>query len=75
MVELNRRRVIAGIGLAAGTAAVAPLLGASAGAAAEAGDPDALLKAGRFDEAARGYEETLGKDPDNAHARARPRAF
>jgi hypothetical protein len=58
MVELNRRRVIAGIGLAAGSAAVAPLLSAPAGAAAEGTDPDALFKAGRFDEAARGYEET-----------------
>ncbi|WP_433177522.1 tetratricopeptide repeat protein [Actinoallomurus sp. CA-150999] len=67
MVELDRRRVIAGIGLAAGAAAVAPLLSASADAAAET-DPDALLKAGRFDEAARGYEAILRKDPNNAHA-------
>jgi hypothetical protein len=41
MVEFNRRRVIAGIGLAAGSAAVAPLLGASAGAAAQGTDPAA----------------------------------
>jgi hypothetical protein len=68
MVELDRRRGIAGIGLAAGSAAVAPLLHASVGAAAEGTDPDALLKAGRFDEAARGYEEILQKDPNNAHA-------
>jgi Aspartyl protease/Tetratricopeptide repeat len=68
MVELNRRSVIAGIGLAAGTAAVAPLLNAPASAAAEGTDPDALLKAGRFDEAARGYEEILRQDPNNAHA-------
>ncbi|GLY85827.1 hypothetical protein Airi02_037560 [Actinoallomurus iriomotensis] len=74
MVELNRRRVIAGIGLAAGSAMAAPLLGGSAGAAADDADPDALLKAGRFDEAARGYEEILKKDPDNAHA-ARQRGY
>ena len=73
MVELNRRRLIAGLGLAAGSAAVAPLLGASAGAAAGT-DPDALLKAGRFDEAARGYQEILRKDPNNAHA-ARQRGY
>ncbi|MEV5571705.1 tetratricopeptide repeat protein [Spirillospora sp. NPDC052269] len=75
MVELNRRRVLAGLGLAAGSAAVAPLLGTPAGAAAEDGaDPDALLKAGRFDEAARGFEEVLRKDPSNAHA-ARQRGY
>lgn len=74
MVELNRRRVIAGIGLAAGSAAVAPLLHASVSAAAVGSDPDALLKAGRFDEAAHGYEEILRKDPNNAHA-ARQRGY
>lgn len=68
MVELDRRRVIAGIGLVAGSAAVAPLLSASVGAAAGETDPDALFRAGRFDEAARGFAEILRQDPNNAHA-------
>ncbi|GAA0363622.1 tetratricopeptide repeat protein [Actinoallomurus spadix] len=74
MVELNRRRLIAGLGLAAGAAAVTPLLGAPVSAAEERIDPDALLKAGRFDEAARGYEAILRKDPNNGHA-ARQRGY
>ncbi|WP_242911409.1 retropepsin-like aspartic protease [Actinomadura terrae] len=34
------------------------------------GNPDELFKAGRFQEADRGYEEVLERDPNNAHAHA-----
>ncbi len=53
----------------AGAAATAPLLGEPAMAqAGPSGDADALFKAGKFDQAARAYEEILKQDPTNLHA-------
>jgi hypothetical protein len=53
----------------AGAAATAPLLGESAMAKAGRGsDADALFKAGKFEQAARAYEEILKNDPKNVHA-------
>ncbi|MEV6241348.1 tetratricopeptide repeat protein [Lentzea sp. NPDC051838] len=54
---------------AAVMAAATPLLGGTA--VAQAGDADALFKAGKFEQAGRAYEEVLRRDPQNVHAATR----
>lgn len=71
----DRRSALRAVGVVAGVAAGAPLLGKSAVAQAVAGgDADALFKAGKFEQAGRAYEEILAKDPANLHA-ARQRGY
>ncbi|MEU6714993.1 aspartyl protease family protein [Nonomuraea sp. NPDC046802] len=69
--EWDRRSVLRGAAVLAGAAATAPLLGGPATALAGSGDADALLKAGKFEQAARAYEEILKTDPANLHAARR----
>ncbi|MCF3120190.1 aspartyl protease family protein [Streptomyces arenae] len=70
----ERRSLLRGAAVLAGTAATAPLLGRAAAALAGNGDADALFKAGEFEKAGRAYEEILRKDPKNLHA-ARRRGY
>src|SRR5690242_7196506 len=70
----DRRSLLRGAAVVAGAAATAPLLGGAAMARALGGDADALFKAGKFEQAARAYEEILKKDPTNLHA-ARQRGY
>ncbi|MGW0195430.1 aspartyl protease family protein [Nonomuraea sp. NPDC003201] len=70
----DRRSVLRGAAVLAGAAAAAPLLGKAATALADAGDADALFKAGKFEQAGRAYEEILKKDPTNLRA-ARQRGY
>ncbi|MEU7742704.1 aspartyl protease family protein [Nonomuraea sp. NPDC049158] len=70
----DRRSVLRGAAVLAGAAATAPLLGGAATALAAGGDADALFKAGKFEQAARAYEEILKADPKNLHA-ARQRGY
>ncbi|GII77138.1 hypothetical protein Sru01_21200 [Sphaerisporangium rufum] len=72
--EWDRRSLLRGAAVLAGTAAAAPLLGGPARAQAGDGDADALFKAGRFEEAGRAYEEILKTDPRNLNA-ARQRGY
>jgi hypothetical protein len=67
--QWDRRSVLRGAAVVAGAAVAAPLLGGTA--AAQAGDADALFKAGKFAEAGRAYEEILKTDPTNLHATRR----
>ncbi|MFF0311389.1 tetratricopeptide repeat protein [Streptosporangium sp. NPDC004379] len=69
----DRRSVLRGAAALAGAAAAVPLLGSTAAAAATtgSGDADALFKAGKFEQAARAYEEILKQDPANLHAARR----
>ncbi|MGW3772825.1 tetratricopeptide repeat protein [Actinomadura verrucosospora] len=70
----DRRSLLRGAAVVAGAAAATPLLGKTARAHADGSDADALFKAGKFEEAARAYEEILKKDPTNLHA-ARQRGY
>ncbi|MFI6505360.1 tetratricopeptide repeat protein [Nonomuraea typhae] len=72
--EWDRRSLLRGAAVLAGTAVAAPLLGGAATALAGGGDADALFKAGKFEQAGRAYEEILRKDPKNLHA-ARGRGY
>ncbi|HEX4818546.1 MAG TPA: tetratricopeptide repeat protein, partial [Nonomuraea sp.] len=72
--EWNRCSVLRGAAVLAGAAATAPLLGGAAAARARGTDADALFRAGKFDQAARAYEELLQADPANPHV-ARRRGF
>ncbi len=72
--QWDRRSLLRGAGVVAGAAAVAPLLSGAATALADAGDADALFKAGKFEEAGRAYEQILKTDPTNLHA-ARQRGY
>jgi hypothetical protein len=72
--EWNRRSLLRGAAVLAGTAAAAPLLGGVGTAQAGGSDADALFKAGKFEQAGRAYEEILRTDPTNLHA-ARRRGY
>jgi hypothetical protein len=72
--DWDRRSLLRGAAVLAGTAATGPLLGGTATAAAGNGDADALFNAGKFEQAGRAYEEILKKDPRNLHA-ARRRGY
>lgn len=72
--EWNRRSVLRGAAVVAGAAATAPLLGGAATAQTGIEDADALFRAGKFEQAARAYEEILKKDPKNVRA-ARQRGY
>ncbi|TDD79977.1 aspartyl protease family protein [Actinomadura rubrisoli] len=69
---VDRRTFLQRSGMAIGAGAALPLLTPGTGNAAPgpSSDPDALFKAGRFDEADRGYRRLLHKDPNNARAAA-----
>ncbi|AQZ62265.1 hypothetical protein BKM31_13050 [[Actinomadura] parvosata subsp. kistnae] len=54
--------------MVAGAAATAPWPGRAAAAQADGTDADALFRAGKFEQAARAYEEILKKDPANMRA-------
>ncbi|QNP69997.1 aspartyl protease family protein [Streptomyces roseirectus] len=69
----DRRALLRGAAVVAGAAASTPLLGGVAGAR-DAEDGDALFRAGKFEQAARAYEEVLAGDPANLHA-ARQRGY
>lgn len=66
--EWDRRSLLRGAAVVAGAAATAPLLGGTAAARTGTGDADALFRAGKFEQAARAYEEILKTDPANVHA-------
>ncbi|WP_181019922.1 tetratricopeptide repeat protein [Nonomuraea typhae] len=72
--DWDRRSLLRGAAVLAGTAVAAPLLGGAATALAAGDDADALFKAGKFERAGRAYEEILQKDPENLHA-ARSRGY
>src|SRR4051794_41782936 len=61
--HLSRRGVLLGAAALAGATALT-----GPADAAEAADPDALFRAGRFDEADRGYARRLHTDPGDPHA-------
>ncbi|MFD0691441.1 aspartyl protease family protein [Actinomadura fibrosa] len=60
--------------MVAGAAATTPLLGKTTTARAEGTDADTLFKTGKFEQAARAYEEILKQDPTNLTA-ARQRGY
>ncbi|MDF5758026.1 tetratricopeptide repeat protein [Spongiactinospora sp. TRM90649] len=64
----GRRSLLRGAAVLGGAAATAPLLGGVAPALAGGDDADALFKAGKFEKAARAYEEILRRDPKNLRA-------
>ncbi|WP_242883423.1 tetratricopeptide repeat protein [Actinomadura litoris] len=70
----DRRALLRGAAVVAGAAATAPLVGGTAKAHTRGDDADALFNAGKFDQAARAYEEILKKDPANLRA-ARQRGY
>ncbi|MFD0688680.1 aspartyl protease family protein [Actinomadura fibrosa] len=70
----NRRSLLKGAAVVAGAAAATPLLGKATRAHADGSDADALFRAGKFEQAARAYEEILRTDPTNLHA-ARQRGY
>lgn len=63
----DRRTLLRRTGLAVGAAAVLPVAAAWDSASADVA-PDALFRAGRFDQADRGYAQILRSDPQDAHA-------
>jgi tetratricopeptide (TPR) repeat protein len=65
VAEWDRRSLLRGAAVVAGAAATTPLLGEAATAKVGSSDADALLKAGKFEQASRAYEEILKKDPTN----------
>ncbi|TMR88788.1 aspartyl protease family protein [Nonomuraea basaltis] len=72
--QWDRRSLLRGAAVLAGSAAAAPLLGGAATALAGSADADALFKAGKFEQAGRAYEEVLKQDPKNLRA-ARQRGY